>query len=439
MITHLEKCAISTLVWLLALVLSPTLATAQDDPPPEIELDARQIELNNEAVQALGKDPPNTAKAIELVQAALVLGSEADLLFLTLGRAHQLAQECREADETFARVESAPRVKGLPRDFVKVQLRKYRQEMRQTCPGTLEVVCKPETLELTLKDEPFPCGEAVELAPGNYTIRARNPETGASVSLQAEVVGMTDRSTEIELASPVKAPDKDPDKDPEKDPDKEPDKVPDKTPEFEPTTTFDLIAHVPVGLCNLRLTSASGVATDANICGGVGVELGARRSFSKLLGAGVYARPRVVGGFALSVNGEAARIAFVETDLSAGLWLKDSFAVELDAQLRGSSIELDGASVGSYFKGVVGPGVRFDSKSLAPKMPRLRAHARLGLAPTTSPYLNIGATMHVVEKFVIGVDYDYQLLDKLESTSGDSYEFNARSEQLLLSFGFPIF
>ena len=74
MITHLEKCAFSTLV-LLALMLSPMLAYAQDEPPPEIELDKRQIELNNEAVQALGQDPPNTAKAIELVQAALVLGT----------------------------------------------------------------------------------------------------------------------------------------------------------------------------------------------------------------------------------------------------------------------------------------------------------------------------------------------------------------------------
>jgi len=437
MITHLEKCAFSTLV-LLALMLSPMLAYAQDEPPPEIELDKRQIELNNEAVQALGQDPPNTAKAIELVQAALVLGSEADLLFLTLGRAHQLAQECKEANETFDRVESAPRVKGLPREFVKVQLRKYRQELRQTCPGTLEVVCKPETLELTLKDEPFPCGQAVELTPGSYTIRAKNPETGASVSLQAEVVGMADKSTTIELAGPVKAPDKDPDKDPDKNPDKDPDKDPEKQPEaFTPQTTFDLIAHVPVGLCNIRLESFNGHATDANICGGVGVEIGARRSFTKAIGAGVYARPRVLGGFALTVNDEAARIALVETNLSAGLWLKDSFAIELDAQLRGSSLELDGTSVGSFFKGVIGPGIRFDSKSILPKIPRLRAHARLDIIPTSSPYLNVGATMHVVEKFVIGVDYDYQLLEGLQSN--DNLDFNARSEHILLSFGFPLF
>lgn len=181
-------------------VMCVGMGVAYAEKPEPIELTPNQIEINNRAVRMLGEDPPRTEEAIKLVEAALVLDSKGDLLFLTLGRAYQLQGRCAEAMAQYEAAEQAPGVKGVPVDFVPRQLREYRSQLTTTCPGTLVVSCEPSDLNLSIPDQTLRCGEPLSLSPGEYTITARS-SNGAEVQIPVRITGMKETLTQIKLGS----------------------------------------------------------------------------------------------------------------------------------------------------------------------------------------------------------------------------------------------
>lgn len=161
-------------------------ASAQDKPAP-VELSPTQIETNNRAVRMLGETPPRTKEAIKLVEAALLMEKQGDLLYLTLGRAYQLDGQCARAAEQFDAAERAPGVQGVPEDFVPGQLGVYRKEL-ESCMGSLIISCEPDDLELVIDGTSIKCGEELSLEPGSYRIMGENPNSGIEVEIPVQVV-----------------------------------------------------------------------------------------------------------------------------------------------------------------------------------------------------------------------------------------------------------
>jgi hypothetical protein len=174
-------------------------AMAQGKPAP-VELSSTQIETNNQAVRLLSETPPQTKKAIKLVEAALLMEKRGDLLHLTLGRAYQLDGQCALAEEQFAAAELAPGVKGVPEDFVPGQLAEYRSEL-DACMGTLLIACEPDDLELVINDALLACDTQVSLEPGVYKIEVRNPGSGDTLELPVQIVGGQMTRSELKLGT----------------------------------------------------------------------------------------------------------------------------------------------------------------------------------------------------------------------------------------------
>jgi hypothetical protein len=180
------------LVLTFCLSLGSVTALAQET----VELNPIQADLNNQAVQALQETPPDAHRAIQLLNAALVSGDEADILYLTLGRAHQLAGQCDEAIVNYVRVETAPGVTGLPRDQVRARLLLYRTEIEATCPGTLIVNCSDSNTKLRIEGIPEAyCNTPLTASPKRYLVEAELD----SMTTAIEVVVNGWKKTEITI------------------------------------------------------------------------------------------------------------------------------------------------------------------------------------------------------------------------------------------------
>ena len=167
------------LATLAALWLLPADARAQQPQTPakaEIELTDEQLELNNKAVEALNSGRPEVA--IDYMRAAIrerdAQGTRGDILFLTLGRAYQLRDDCDRAREHFATVELEPHVRGVPRDFVPKKLAQYRADFERLCSAQLSVSCEDANAEISINEDALGrvCGTTIKLKPGPYTLRA---------------------------------------------------------------------------------------------------------------------------------------------------------------------------------------------------------------------------------------------------------------------------
>ncbi len=153
-------------VWVMAVSLLPAVAWAGDDP----EMTSRQQTLNDDAVDAL--DEGNYETAISLLSASLQLG-ELNVTHANIGRAYQNLGACQEAQTHFDAALEAPAVERPTPEQVAGAIERYRAELRETCPGYLEVECNPEGIALYIDDEgPFTCGEEpLEFEGGTYTVR----------------------------------------------------------------------------------------------------------------------------------------------------------------------------------------------------------------------------------------------------------------------------
>ena len=165
---------------LIAFTITFVCATAAFAEVKEVSLTTEQIELNNKAVKALRAKQPDVA--IDYMRAALrEKGDHGNVLYLTLGRAHQLKGQCKIAKTNFSLSETKPRVKGVPEDFVSKRLIKYRSQMAELCPGEVVIQCKDPGIALSMvntttkapvkvKNKAPRCGDRFTLAKGTYKI-----------------------------------------------------------------------------------------------------------------------------------------------------------------------------------------------------------------------------------------------------------------------------
>ena len=181
--------------------MGPAVAAADEgdeSEPAAVELTERQLELNNDAIMALREDPPDTERAISLTRAALVSGEEANLLYVTLGRAYQVAGMCDEAFEALEAAEGAPNVVGVAEEQIRARLRTYVDDLEEACPSTLVVHCAdPETQLFAEGIGAIECDTEVAATPGEYRVEASVEDMSTTVNITLR--GGRDASVEIGL------------------------------------------------------------------------------------------------------------------------------------------------------------------------------------------------------------------------------------------------
>ncbi len=168
---------------------------AEDD---EVALSREQLELHQRAVAALGEEPARASEARRLLESALIVGDESNVLYMTLGRAHQLDGDCAEALEAFDQAEEAPLTAGIPEEQILARIHNYRAQIAEECEGFLVVECRDaDTVLESAEIEELHCDEEVELAPGRYQLEASLE--GAVTLVSVEVRGGETAVVEIAL------------------------------------------------------------------------------------------------------------------------------------------------------------------------------------------------------------------------------------------------
>ncbi len=179
---------------LLSSMLFSNLALAEE---LTVDLNTEQTKLNNEAIAALSSSPPNPEVAIQLMQAALLMGTKGNVLFLTLGRAYQLNGQCKDADSAYQQAWQAPRVAGVPQADVIERIERYRAEMTTSCTGTLVIHCSNPSTDLIVDSKNVACNEPIEMKPGEYQVKAY---LGSSQTTELSVTIHSMEQTRIQIA-----------------------------------------------------------------------------------------------------------------------------------------------------------------------------------------------------------------------------------------------
>ena len=197
------NCKISTIPLVAALVLLSASTAFADEPA---EASQAQLELNQQGVEAIiAEDYP---RAIRLFEASLDLG-DLNITYLNLGRAYQHDGQCEKAEEKYGIALEAPQVSAPSAEEVQQTIMRYRDELRQKCPGYLEVECDPPELSLYIDDDgPTDCvaQSRFELLPGEYDVRGEFEEdvTSASVAIEALRTSQLELGLEVvQAAEPV--------------------------------------------------------------------------------------------------------------------------------------------------------------------------------------------------------------------------------------------
>lgn len=159
---------------LVLMTVAPLSVVADETPSQESDrtLSERQRELNNQGVEAIEAGEYETA--INLYEASLQLG-ELNIIYANLGRARQLAGDCREADDLFDRALEAPVAEVPPPEVVEDTVERYRDELTEECPGYLSVGCEPTDLEIAVDGRLLEdvCDEDPRgIEPGDYQVVA---------------------------------------------------------------------------------------------------------------------------------------------------------------------------------------------------------------------------------------------------------------------------
>ncbi len=179
---------------LLGAMFFSNLALAQD---MTVELNTEQTKLNNEAISALSSTPPKPEIAIQLMQAALLMGTKGNVLYLTLGRAYQLSGQCKDAEGAYQQAWQAPRVAGVLQADVIERIERYREEMTTTCTGTLVIHCSDPRTDLIVDNKNVACNEPFEMKPGTYQVKAY---LGSSQTTELSVTILSMEQTRIQIA-----------------------------------------------------------------------------------------------------------------------------------------------------------------------------------------------------------------------------------------------
>ena len=410
----------------------------------KVKLTDEQININNKAVRLLAQEPPQTSQAVEIVQAALVLGEKGDLLYLTLGRAYQLAGQCDQAKVEFEAAVAAPGVEGVPDDFVSKQLVDYREQMKTGCDGHVIVECVPDTLELSVGDQALACNERSPLSPGSHTIAVRNPRSGAKLSIQVQIIGAQDTRSRIELADSVEEKDPDPVEDPEK---KDGDDKVEPVEPIEPKrrASWDLALRVPMGLCTTSLTLGENLATatDGSACFAAGLESTLVKPAGKF-DLGVHFAGQAIFGAGLGLVSSDTRVATIGADfeLRGELWLTRVFALlgGFDWRPRGIAFEEDGVEESGLSSvnllGGLGVGL---------ELGHLMGLERFGLTLRTTPAIGAGNDGRALDNLPLSIGWRMAISDLLiganynswrGALTGSNTDVRMRTEQYMFTIGY---
>ena len=179
---------------------APTLPLAKER---FVKPTTAQQQLNDQAVEAaLAGD---IDKAVRLFRASLDLG-ELNVTHLNLGRSLFKAGRCKEAEEAYAATLTSPKVAApSPADVAEI-VERYRAELQETCPGSVEVACDGGQ-NYTVGGKTAPCGGTVSLPAGSYTVRAKFATGEAQQAV--DITAM--ETVRISLEAPKRGPDDPPD------------------------------------------------------------------------------------------------------------------------------------------------------------------------------------------------------------------------------------
>ncbi|MEZ4468319.1 MAG: hypothetical protein R3F60_23430 [bacterium] len=158
-------------------------------PGPEV----RALHAQGEGALADGR----LEEATRYFRAALAL-QPTNLAWLGLGEALSRQGSCAEADAALAEVSAAPATPESPAAYAEPLAAGLRRTLEDRCPGRLRVQCAGPVGRFLLDDaEDRPCGQIVEVAPGEH--RVRLAAGLAEISLQIRGLQLT----EVSLAEPV--------------------------------------------------------------------------------------------------------------------------------------------------------------------------------------------------------------------------------------------
>ncbi len=165
----------------LLLAAAPLNAWAQQPAPPQhapqppvnpgIEPTPAQRDLNQRAIEAA--NAKDFERAVRLFQSSLDLGP-LNITYLNLGRAHQRAGQCIEAEAAYYKAIDAvtPKVASPSQADMDTAVKKFLVELKNECPGYVTVSCQPASMTLYVNDQgPSPCdGKLTPLPRGQYTV-----------------------------------------------------------------------------------------------------------------------------------------------------------------------------------------------------------------------------------------------------------------------------
>lgn len=163
-----------------------------------VELTGEQKRLNNKAIEAITGDSKSPSAAVRYLKAALMVGPKGNVLYMALGRAHQLDGNCEKATAIFEKAIEAPQVESVPREQVMARIENYRGDLETSCPGVLVVECSPASVNLTVDDETVSCGNEVTLSPGTYTVEGTLQDFSPRTQT-VEIVPMKKKVVRIEF------------------------------------------------------------------------------------------------------------------------------------------------------------------------------------------------------------------------------------------------
>lgn len=174
----------------------------------EVALSDEQAALYREAMESLDGSPEGIEEARTLLEAAVIVGDESEMLLMALGRTHQLAGDCAEAVQLYDESREAPPAAEVPADEIESSRRDYRRELRDECDGLLYVDCRSAETALSSQQlGELECNRVAEVEPGDYDVEATL--AGVVTSTTAEVVAGRRTEVQINLRSREDAPEED--------------------------------------------------------------------------------------------------------------------------------------------------------------------------------------------------------------------------------------
>lgn len=188
----------------VALFSGPVTAYAQKKPKT-IKLKGSQLALSQEASEESSRENPDYKVVQTNYELALKKGA-ANILYAGLGRAFFRQGLCKEAQDAYQKALTAPQAEGIPPESVEEWVKQDLAEMKEQCPGTVNLECVPKPVAVRLNGPDTTnlaatCGNSVSLKPGQYQLTwvdgARRGEQSFQVQAMGEQVVKVDTNLRL--------------------------------------------------------------------------------------------------------------------------------------------------------------------------------------------------------------------------------------------------